>query len=120
MDSRILGNYLLHGVMKMKKNIFIPILFLSVMMTACSGKTNAETTASQVETTVVESTTEVPIQRRLPHRLKLYRKKHMLKMIYNITEAEKKIQYIQMKFSISGLMRLQIITRWKAEIISLR
>ena len=44
----------------MKKNIFIPILFLSVMMTACSGKTNAETTASQAETTVVESTTEVP------------------------------------------------------------
>ena len=44
----------------------------------------------------------------------------MLKMIYNITEAEKRILYIQMKFSISGLMRLQIITRWKAEIISLR
>ena len=60
MDSRILGNYLLHGVMTMKKNIFIPILFLSVMMTACSGKTNAETTASQAETTVVETTTEVP------------------------------------------------------------
>jgi len=44
----------------------------------------------------------------------------MLKMIYNITEAEKKIQYIQMRFSISSLMHLLIITRWKAEIISLR
>ena len=45
----------------MKKNIFIPLLLLTVMMTACGGKDKTETTAgTQVESTVAETSTEVP------------------------------------------------------------
>lgn len=44
----------------MKKNIFIPLLLLTVMMTACGGKDKTETTAgTQVESTVAETSTEV-------------------------------------------------------------
>ena len=46
----------------MKKNIFIPLLFLTVMMTACGGGNKTETTAesTQVESSAVETSTEVP------------------------------------------------------------
>lgn len=45
----------------MKKNVFIPLLLLTVMMTACGGKDKTETAAStQVESTVAETSTEVP------------------------------------------------------------
>ena len=46
----------------MKKNIFIPLLFLTVMMTACGGGNKTETTAesTQVESSAVKTSTEVP------------------------------------------------------------
>ena len=45
----------------MKKNVFIPLLLLTVMMTSCGGKDKTETAAStQVESTVAETSTEVP------------------------------------------------------------
>ena len=48
----------------MKKNIFIPLLFLTVVMTACSNgaksETTASTTAAAETTTVATTTTEAP------------------------------------------------------------
>ncbi|MBS6729136.1 MAG: hypothetical protein KH260_07545 [Lachnospiraceae bacterium oral taxon 082] len=48
----------------MKKNIFIPLLFLTVVMTACSNgaksETTASTTAAAETTTVATATTEAP------------------------------------------------------------
>ena len=48
----------------MKKNIFIPLLFLTVVMTACSNGAKSETTASTTKaaetTTVATTTTEAP------------------------------------------------------------
>ena len=48
----------------MKKNIFIPLLFLTVAMTACSNgaksETTASTTAAAETTTVATATTEAP------------------------------------------------------------
>ena len=48
----------------MKKNIFIPLLFLTVVMTACSNGAKSETTASTTKsaetTTVATATTEAP------------------------------------------------------------
>lgn len=48
----------------MKKNIFIPLLFLTVVMTACSNSAKSETTASTTAaaetTTVATTTTEAP------------------------------------------------------------
>ena len=48
----------------MKKNIFIPLLFLTVAMTACSNGAKSETTASTTEaaetTTVATTTSEAP------------------------------------------------------------
>ena len=48
----------------MKKNIFIPLLFLTVVMTACSNGAKSETTASTTTaaetTTVATTTTEAP------------------------------------------------------------
>ena len=48
----------------MKKNIFIPLLFLTVVMTACSNgaksETTASTTAAAETTTVATTTSEAP------------------------------------------------------------
>ena len=48
----------------MKKNIFIPLLFLTVVMTACSNGAKSETTASTTKAaetaTVATTTTEAP------------------------------------------------------------
>ena len=48
----------------MKKNIFIPLLFLTVVVTACSNSAKSETTASTTvaaeTTTVATTTTEAP------------------------------------------------------------
>ena len=48
----------------MKKNIFIPLLFLTVVVTACSNgaksETTASTTAAAETTTVATTTTEAP------------------------------------------------------------
>lgn len=48
----------------MKKNIFIPLLFLTVVVTACSNgaksETTASTTAAAETTTVATATTEAP------------------------------------------------------------
>ena len=100
----------------MKKNIFIPLLFLTVMITACSNDAKKESTANT--DTVAETTTVAPTTTEAPTTQETTTEAAVIKEeIYSITEGGKKIMYIPIPSSISSLMRLPTVTRCKAETI---